>query len=232
MEKRQKTTVIIPKQHILPLLFAFAFNMAVYAGARMIAREWKHYNIESRLDRMIPLWTPSAAVYIGCYLFWALNYVLIARQEKQNVCRFFAADFLSRVVCLIVYLVFPTTNTRPLIEPDGLWNKALLAVYEVDAADNLFPSIHCLVSWFCYIGLRGREEVPRWYRGASCVMAILVCISTLTTKQHVLIDVFGGVLLAEACYWIAKRPLVWESYEKVLDFINRKLFTKGTGDAG
>ncbi len=232
MEKRQKTTVIIPKQHILPLLFAFAFNMAVYAGARMIAGEWKHYNIESRLDRMIPLWTPSAAVYIGCYLFWALNYVLIARQEKQNVCRFFAADFLSRVVCLIVYLVFPTTNTRPLIEPDGLWNKALLAVYEVDAADNLFPSIHCLVSWFCYIGLRGREEVPRWYRGASCVMAILVCISTLTTKQHVLIDVFGGVLLAEACYWIAKRPLVWESYEKVLDFINRKLFTKGTGDAG
>ncbi len=232
MEKRQKTTVIIPKQHILPLLFAFAFNMAVYAGARMIAGEWKHYNIESRLDRMIPLWTPSAAVYIGCYLFWALNYVLIARQEKQDVCRFFAADFLSRVVCLIVYLVFPTTNTRPLIEPDGLWNKALLAVYEVDAADNLFPSIHCLVSWFCYIGLRGREEVPRWYRGASCVMAILVCISTLTTKQHVLIDVFGGVLLAEACYWIAKRPLVWESYEKVLDFINRKIFTKGTGDAG
>lgn len=232
MEKRQKTTVIIPKQHILPLLFAFAFNMAVYAGARMIAGEWKHYNIESRLDRMIPLWTPSAAVYIGCYLFWALNYVLIARQEKQDVCRFFAADFLSRVVCLIVYLVFPTTNTRPLIEPDGLWNKALLAVYEVDAADNLFPSIHCLVSWFCYIGLRGREEVPRWCRGASCVMAILVCISTLTTKQHVLIDVFGGVLLAEACYWIAKRPLVWESYEKVLDFINRKIFTKGTGDAG
>ena len=166
------------------------------------------------------------------YLFWALNYVLIARQEKQDVCRFFAADFLSRVVCLIVYLVFPTTNTRPLIEPDGLWNKALLAVYEVDAADNLFPSIHCLVSWFCYIGLRGREEVPRWYRGASCVMAIMVCISTLTTKQHVLIDVFGGVLLAEACYWIAKRQLVWESYEKVLDFINRKLFTKGTGDAG
>ncbi len=232
MEKRQKITVIIPKQHILPLLFAFAFNMAVYAGARMIAGEWKHYNIESRLDRMIPLWTPSAAVYIGCYLFWALNYVLIARQEKQDVCRFFAADFLSRVVCLIVYLVFPTTNTRPLIEPDGLWNKALLAVYEVDAADNLFPSIHCLVSWFCYIGLRGREEVPRWYRGASCVMAIMVCISTLTTKQHVLIDVFGGVLLAEACYWIAKRQLVWESYEKVLDFINRKLFTKGTGDAG
>ena len=29
-------------------------------------------------------------------------------------------------------------------------------LYQVDAADNLFPSIHCLTSWFCYIGIRGR----------------------------------------------------------------------------
>jgi hypothetical protein len=63
-------------------------------------------------------------------------------------------------------------------------------------------------------------------------MAVLVCISTLTTKQHVVIDVFGGVFLAEICYWIAKKPLIWESYEKVLDFINRKIYTKGTVDAG
>ena len=231
MEKEQKISALVPKQHILPLLFAFTFNMAVYMGARAIAGEWKHYHIEGPLDGLIPLWTPSAAVYLGCYLFWALNYVLVARQGKRDVCRFFAADALSRAVCFIIYLVFPTTNTRPVIEPDGFWNRTMLLVYEIDAADNLFPSIHCLVSWFCYIGLRGRKEIPLWYRGASLVMAVLVCISTLTTKQHVVIDVFGGVFLAEICYRAAKRPLIWESYEKVLDFINRKIFTKGTVDA-
>ena len=103
----------------------------------------------------------------------------------------------------------------------------MLLVYRIDAADNLFPSIHCLVSWFCYIGIRGRKEIPMWYRGASCVMAVLVCVSTLTTKQHVIIDVAGGVLLAEACYWIAKKPVLFRNYEKVLDFINAKIFTKG-----
>ncbi len=231
MEKEQKISALVPKQHILPLLFAFTFNMAVYMGARAIAGEWKHYHIEGPLDALIPLWTPSAAVYLGCYLFWALNYVLVARQGKRDVCRFFAADALSRAVCFIIYLVFPTTNTRPVIEPDGFWNRTMLLVYEIDAADNLFPSIHCLVSWFCYIGLRGRKEIPLWYRGASLVMAVLVCISTLTTKQHVVIDVFGGVFLAEICYRAAKRPLIWDRYEKVLDFINRKIFTKGTVDA-
>ena len=143
------------------------------------------------------------------------------------MCRFFAADLLSRLVCFAIFLVFPTTNTRPVIEPEGFWNRVMLMVYQVDAADNLFPSIHCLVSWFCYIGLRGRREVPKWYRGVSCLLAVLVCISTLTTKQHVIVDVIGGVLLAEVCYGIARKPLIWKSYEKALDFINQKIFTKG-----
>lgn len=227
MIKRQKITIWIPKERIVPLVFAFAFNMAVYAGARMIAGDWKHYNIEGPLDRLIPFWAPSAVIYIGCYLFWAVNYMLIAQQEKQDMCRFFTADFLSRLVCFGCFLLFPTTNLRPVVEPDGFWNQVMLLVYRIDAADNLFPSIHCLVSWFCYIGIRGRKEIPMWYRGASCVMAVLVCVSTLTTKQHVIIDVAGGVLLAEACYWIAKNPALFRNYEKVLNFINAKIFTKG-----
>lgn len=227
MGKRLRVSEIIPKGHVIPLIFAFSFNMAVYAGARVIAGDWRHYDIESRLDRLIPFWPPSAAVYLGCYLFWAVNYVLMARQGRQEVCRFFAADFWSRLVCFVVFLAFPTTNTRPVIEPDGFWNRVMLFVYQADAADNLFPSIHCLVSWFCYIGLRGRKEIPAWYRGASCLMAVLVCISTLTTKQHVIVDVAGGVLLAEACFWIAKKPLVWESYGKALDRMNGLFFREG-----
>lgn len=227
MEKKHGILAVVPAQRIVPLLFAFACNMAVYAGARVIAGEWKHYDIESPLDGLVPLWTPSAAVYLGCYLFWAVNYIIMARQEKEDMCRFFAADVLSRLVCFTIYLVFPTTNTRPVIEPDGFWNRVMLFVYEVDAADNLFPSIHCLVSWFCYIGLRGREQVPKWYRGTSCVLSVLVCISTLTTKQHVMIDVAGGILLAEVCYQVAKNPVIWKSYGKALDFINKRLFTKG-----
>lgn len=231
MRKKRSMTAVIPKDRVIPLIFAFTFNMLVYAGARMIAGEWEHYDIEGPLDRLIPFWPPSAVIYIGCYLFWAVNYVIIAGQEKEEMCRFFAADFLSRLVCFVCFLAFPTTNTRPDIGPDGFWNQVMLLVYQIDAADNLFPSIHCLVSWFCYIGIRGRAQIPKWYRGASCLMAVLVCISTLTTRQHVLIDVAGGVLLAEFCYRIARKPVIYQSYEKVLDLINHRIFTKGRWDA-
>lgn len=228
MEKlRKMLNALIPEYSQLPLIVAVTVNMAVYGGARMIAGDWPHHNIESSLDGVIPFLPFTVVIYLGCYLFWIVNYILIARQGKQEICRFFVADFLSRMVCLACYLIYPTTNTRPMVGAEGVWNQVVIALYRVDAADNLFPSIHCLVSWFCYIGIRGKRSIPRWYRAASCVMALLVCISTLTTKQHVIADVIGGVALAEICLLIGKRPGVWRTYEKVL---NKHLHHKRSGN--
>ena len=212
----------IPQYSVLPLLVAVILNFSVYGGARMIAGGWPHHNIQGRVDEMIPFLPFTVVIYLGCYLFWIVNYILIARQGKREVCQFFAADFLSRLVCFACYLIYPTTNTRPLVEAQGVWDQVVAVLYRVDAADNLFPSIHCLVSWFCYIGMRGKSYIPRWYRGASCVMALLVCVSTLPTKQHVIPDVFGGVFLAELCLWIGKRPRVWGTYERVLDRLSHR----------
>lgn len=224
MSKIRKTIAgMIPGYSLFPIILAFLFNTAVYTGARMIAGDWYHYNMESFLDRQIPFWPPAILIYLGCYLFWAVNYILIARQEKEEVYQFFKSDFLSRIICLVFFLALPTTNVRPLVEADGIWNQAMIWLYSVDAADNLFPSIHCLVSWFCYIGIRGKQSVPLWYRGFSCVMALMVCASTLLTKQHVIADVAGGVLLAEVCLYITKRKKDPGFYELIMDKINRKL---------
>ena len=219
-----KISAIIPVYGIVPLIFSVSFNLAVYIGTRMVAHDWRHYNIESPLDGLIPFWPPSVVVYLGCYLFWAVNYVLLARQDKEDVCKFFTADFISRVICMVFYLAIPTTNTRPQLGADGFWNYAMSFLYSVDAPDNLFPSIHCLVSWFCYAGIRKRKDIPGWYRGLSAIFAAMVCISTLTTKQHVILDVAGGVALAEICLILGKKKALWGVYEKCLDKVNGKLF--------
>lgn len=223
-KKRKGFAALVPRYSYFPLIFALVFNTAVYTGSRLIAGGWKHYNIETALDRLVPFFAPSAAIYLGCYLFWAMNYILLARQKKEDVCRFFAGDFLSRVICLFFYLVFPTTNVRPEVVPEGFWNQVMIWLYSVDAADNLFPSIHCLVSWFCYIGIRGRKDIPVWYQGFSCIFALLICISTLTTKQHVIADVAGGILTAELCLRIGRRPAVWGAYQKILDKVSSLIF--------
>lgn len=102
---------------------------------------------------------------------------------------------ISRIICFSIFLLFPTTNIRPDIVGGGIWNEGMRLLYRIDAADNLFPSIHCLVSWFCYIGIRGEKKIPKWYKWTSCLIAVAVFISTLTTKQHVIIDVIAGVVI-------------------------------------
>lgn len=223
----KKILQIIPKYSLFPLIFSFTFNMIVYTGSRVIAGEWHHYNIETTLDQYIPFWAPSIIIYLGCYLFWIVNYIIIACQEKKEVYQFFAADLLSRVVCLAFFLLFPTTNIRPDLAPTDFWNKCMILVYSIDAADNLFPSIHCLVSWFCYIGIRGKRKIPLWYRSFSCVMALLVCLSTLLTKQHVIIDVAGGIILAEICLRLGRKPVIFGMYEKFQKGINKIIRSGG-----
>ena len=140
------------------------------------------------------------------------------------MCTSFLQEILYQdVSALVSFFLYPTTNTRPVITDGGLWNQLALWLYSIDAADNLFPSIHCLVSWFCYLGIRGRKEIPVWYQRVSAVLAILVFVSTLLTKQHVLVDVAGGILLAELCFCIG-RTQIYTKFTKDLAAGLRKRF--------
>lgn len=194
---------LIPKYSIIPLGMVVIWNQLVYGGAMLLTKNWKHYNFETILDKKIPFLPWTVSIYLACYLFWTVNYILCARMEKKDAYRFFRAEISAKLICLFFFLLLPTTNIRPEITGNSVWDMLMQFVYNVDEASNLFPSIHCLVSWFCYIGIRGRKEIPIWYRAFSCLMAIAVFISTLTTKQHVLMDVVGGVLLAEVSFGIS-----------------------------
>lgn len=213
---------IIPSYGIFPLIFSLVFNTLVYTGTKMITARWEHHNIETVLDQKIPMIPQFLSVYFGCYLFWAVNYILIARQEEERVYRFFTGDFLSRCICLLFFLLYPTTNTRPVLPEQGFWNQAVLWLYSIDSAANLFPSIHCLVSWFCYLGIRGRKEIPKWYQKGSMVFAIFVFGSTVFIKQHVIADIFGGVLLAELCFWIGAKTELYQIYQRLGDWVEQK----------
>lgn len=221
MKNREYVFGVIPAWGLAPLLFAFLFNSLVYGGAKIIAGSWHHYNLETALDGMIPFLPWTVSIYFGCYLFWIANYILSVRQGKEAAYRFLSADLLAKCICLFFFLVMPTTNTRPEVPGNDIWAFLMRFLYFVDSADNLFPSIHCLTSWMCYIGIRGRKNVAVSYRVFSCLMALAVFVSTLTTKQHVLVDVLAGMLLAEGCWQITGRTCLARRYRGFWERMNR-----------
>lgn len=206
---------LFPMHWMIPLGFTILMNTAAYNGVRLLVDGKYHFNLSSPLDNLVPFMPQFIIVYFGCYIFWIVNYVMIAKEEKEASYRFFTADFYARLVCMLVFFFFPTTNTRPILVGNDFWTEAVRFLYTVDAPTNLLPSIHCMTSWFCYIGIRKREDIPGWYKVLSMVTAVAVFVSTLALRQHVLLDVAAGVLLAEAAYYISLHTNGYRVYMRI-----------------
>lgn len=208
---------------LIPLIFVFTFNSVIYWFTMYLCRDWRHYDLTLPFDRAVPLVPEFVFIYLGCYLFWAANYIMSARFGKENFYKFVTADLSSRVVCLLFFVLLPTTNVRPELSGDSVSIHLMEWLYRMDLPVNLFPSIHCLVSWFCYIAVRGKKEIPVWYRGFSCIFALLVAASTQFTKQHYIVDAIGGILLAEATWFLSCRFRYYGIIKKCFENINDKV---------
>lgn len=169
---------------VLPPLFTFVVNSLVYWGAPLIVGTGRSHNLSGGLDELVPFMPAFIIIYFGCYIFWVVNYLMVAFYEDENKYRFYTADFYARLICLAFFVLFPTTNTRPELTGNGIFIRAMRFLYTVDKPVNLLPSIHCMASWFCCIGLRKCKEIPEWYKLMSVLIAISVFISTLATRQH------------------------------------------------
>lgn len=208
----------IPRYAMKPLLLCVIFNFTVYSGARLFYKDKVFHDLTSYFDDRIPVVPIFVVIYIGSYLFWIVNYIVISNVNKDTCYRLVISDLLGKFICGIIYIGFPTTNIRPELATTGVFVDMLKSLYTIDAANNLFPSIHCLVSWYCYAGIRNCKTIPAWYRYFSLFIAIMICISTLTTKQHVIVDVFGGVMLAELTWQLSLRLKLY----KTIKFINQE----------
>lgn len=219
----KKVNKILPSYAIIPLISGVIYNCFVYWGSNFLCRNLPHYDFTMAFDRNVPFIPEFVSIYFLAYVFWIINYILIGRGEKEKLYRFVTADLLSRTVCLVFFVFMPTTNIRPELHGDSIWIQLVGWLYNADEATNLFPSIHCLVSWFCVIGLRGRKDVPVWYKGFSVLFALLICISTQTLKQHYIIDLIGGILLAEITVWISNHCQLYRYVQRFFEKITIEL---------
>lgn len=224
---------ICPLFAIIPLLSCFALNMIVYSGTMIMCKNWHHYDFTTAIDRAIPLIPGWMYIYFGCYLFWIANYILVAkiyRNDQALFYRFVITDMMSRLVCAVFYIFLPTTNTRPEVTTDGFSSFLLRFLYSIDQPANLFPSIHCLVSWLCFVGIRKSKSVSTWYKAFSCLFALLVVLSTQFTKQHYWVDAVAGIALAEFLFFWNQHKNTYRFVEHFFTKLNHKLLIALKGD--
>ncbi len=198
----------VPLWAFPPLLTILAVNCLIYWGSSWLTANRYHYDFTMAFDRAVPLLPVFVWIYILAFPFWAVGYMLVAKRGREQFYRFVATDLTIHLICFLIFVLIPTTNIRPEISGNTLSEKVLLLVYSLDGGSNpsnLFPSIHCYVSWMSWRGTAGSKEIPVWYQRFSLVFAVLIIISTQVLKQHYIVDAIAALLLVE---------FFWRFYQK------------------
>lgn len=204
MEKiKSLLTKILPAYAYLPLGAMLLFNWLVYFGTRSFTTGMRHYSMYTHLDEIIPFVPAFISVYILAYAQWVFGYGIIARENKQIFYRIVIAEIIAKAMALVCFIAVPTTIERPEITGTGIWDILTASVYNADAPDNLFPSVHCLESWVCFRGAMYLKKPGKWYKYASLVFTLLVFASTVFVKQHVVLDMVGAVAFVEIGMFIS-----------------------------
>lgn len=201
----KQTNPLIPKYAIKPLALALLVNSCVYMGIAQLRRFLTFSSLETPLDTALPFLAPFVLFYVLAFVQWGLNYLLIARDSKELCYRFAFGNIIAKIICLFFFLLLPTTLARPEVTGTDLCSRLVRLIYTSDPPVNLFPSIHCLESWCCIRASFLLKKSNRTYQTATLIMSLGVFASTLFIKQHVIADVFGGIVVFEAGFWLAGR---------------------------
>ncbi|HXJ21964.1 MAG TPA: phosphatase PAP2 family protein [Polyangia bacterium] len=150
--------------------------------------------LRTRLDDAIPFWPWTA----WCYLpFYAGTFLIAVGGFRRRVLfnRAATAVILVMLIGAMGHLFIGAEYPRPvLVPPYPNLSYAFMAwVQHVDPPGNVFPSLHVAhTTLLASLLIRDRPRLGR----VALVMATMLAVSTLTTKQHFLADVVSGYLLA------------------------------------
>jgi membrane-associated phospholipid phosphatase len=97
-----------------------------------------------------------------------------------------------------IYMLAPLRFPREAFAlPADTWSlnrQATAFWHAIDAPVNCLPSLHVTTALLCLWAFN--DEPLRPYRAAALLLAALTIASTLTFKQHYVVDLLGGALLA------------------------------------
>lgn len=107
---------------------------------------------------------------------------------------------LEIILSVICYLIYPTTFDRPKCD-----NKLMNVIYKGSFRGvNCAPSLHCSSCYLVIYSAIKAISMPFYARIISIIVALGIVISTMTTKQHTIIDVLTAIALFMICLFMVK----------------------------
>lgn len=146
------------------------------------------------LDRLIGFEPLAMPLYVSLWVYVSLPPALLAtRRELYGYGMAMAATSLAG---LAVFYFWPTAV--PAADIDWTRYPGVEFLKSMDASGNAFPSLHVATAIFSGLWLHHllrRLGGPPWILIVNGLWCFGIIYSTLATRQHVAVDVLGGLAL-------------------------------------
>jgi membrane-associated phospholipid phosphatase len=175
-------------------LGAAVLQSAVYFGVGNLSFHRSAELLRTRLDDAIPFWPWTS----WCYLpFYAGVFIIaiIGFRRRLLFNRSLTAVVLVMALGALGHIFIAAEYPRPVLRPPypDISTAFMAFVHQIDPPGNVFPSLHVAhTSMLAFLLTRDRPRLG----AVALVMATLLALSTLTTKQHFIADVMAGYALA------------------------------------
>lgn len=190
---------LIKKRHLIPIAVWFVIYMGLFGFLEIVPPKDVHL-IHCALDDRIP----NMAIFIYPYMSWFPYIVVCAALAIKNLDdRQFKKAVLVLTTGMNIFLfisyVWPTgLDFRESIVYDlhTLSGNLLKFVQTVDTPKSVFPSMHVYVTLVLQYTLEMQKKlVPAWEIWVGRVLAVLIVLSTMFTKQHSAVDVTAAIVM-------------------------------------
>lgn len=208
---------LIKKRHLIPIAVWFVIYMGLFGFLEIVPPKDVHL-IHCALDDRIP----NMAIFIYPYVSWFPYIVVCAALAIKNLDdRQFKKAVLVLTTGMNIFLfisyVWPTgLDFRESIVYDlhTLSGNLLKFVQTVDTPKSVFPSMHVYVTLVLQYTLEMQKKlVPALGIWVGRVLAVLIVLSTMFTKQHSAVDVTAAIVMF-AVLALAAEKLVKEPKEE------------------
>lgn len=203
---RVLTLPLIDRAHLgRALLLGYLAFSVIYLACGHLHPRPPHLLAEGPLDALIPFLPATIWVYFSQFLLLPAG-IALARDDVDRSRTFYAA-LTATILASVVFLAWPTQVTRQALSETGFTATVWKLLYLADTPANCFPSLHVALSCLAAIALVRRGGA---WRMLAPLWTLAVILSTLTTRQHVALDVAGGLALAPVAWVLVGKFFVYE----------------------
>lgn len=200
--------IMLNKKLVKPILLATAIYLLSYGIPKLVVSLDRVHYIKLPIDDKLPLIKPFIIIYILAFVQWTIYLYILAKQDTKFGYIYASAIIIGSLIGCIIFLTYPSGVTR--IDINELKGNSILdfvykVTFSVDSIVNAIPSFHCFCSWLCFRGISEIKSIDNKWKLFNFIFSLLVFASTLFTKQHFILDIPAGILLAEFSIQIAKK---------------------------